>query len=71
MRPCVALDLFFRQASEQYKTWSQFLDQALRHVMSRPQIMQGLLGRLCLLPLNVVFMGILWRQAAGDCRLVS
>jgi hypothetical protein len=25
----------------------------LRQVISRPQVLQGLLGRLCLLPLNV------------------
>jgi hypothetical protein len=51
-------DLFLRQASEQYSTCSQFLAQALRHVMSRPQVLQGLLGRLCLLPLNVFLGGM-------------
>jgi hypothetical protein len=50
----VVLALCLRQASEQYKTWSQFLAHALRHVMSRPQVLQGLLGKLCLLPLKLV-----------------
>ena len=48
-------DLYLRQASEQYSTCAQFLAHALRHVMSRPQVLQGLLGKLCLLPLNVFF----------------
>jgi hypothetical protein len=39
---------------EQYLTSAQFLAQALRHVISRPHCMQGLLGRLDLLPLNDV-----------------
>jgi len=46
--------LFLRQASEQYNTCSQFLAHALRQVMSRPQVLQGLLGKLCLLPLKDV-----------------
>jgi hypothetical protein len=45
---------FLRQASEQYNTCSQFLAQALRQVMSRPHALQGLLGKLCLLPLKDV-----------------
>jgi hypothetical protein len=57
-------DLFLRQASEQYSTCSQFLAQALRHVMSRPQVLQGLLGRLCLLPLNVFFGGMVWQASS-------
>ena len=52
--------LFLRHASEQYNTCSQFLDQVLRHVMSRPQVLEGLLGKLCLLPLNVFFCGTVW-----------
>ena len=39
-----------RQASEQYFTASQFFAQAFRHVISRPQAAQGLLGRKLLLP---------------------
>jgi hypothetical protein len=30
----------------------------LRQVMSRPHTVQGLVGRLCLLPLKEVFIGI-------------
>ena len=45
-----------RQASEQYSTDSQFLAQALRHVMVRPHTAHSLLGRLCLLPLKSFFM---------------
>ena len=44
--------LLLRQAAEQYLTSAQFLAQALRQVMSRPQAWQGLLGRLALLPLK-------------------
>jgi uncharacterized protein (TIGR03643 family) len=36
------------------------LAQALRQVISRPHTVQGLLGRLCLLPLKEVFMGLFW-----------
>ncbi len=50
-----------RQASEQYKTDSQFLAHALRHVMVRLQTAQGLLGRDCLLPLKSFFMGVVSR----------
>ena len=46
------LGLFARQASEQYFTSSQFLAQLLRHVISRPQVTQILLGKLALLPLK-------------------
>jgi hypothetical protein len=46
--------LLLRQASEQYFTSSQFLAQLLRHVMARPQAVQGLLGRADLLPLKPV-----------------
>lgn len=46
-----------RQASEQYRTASQFLAQALRQVMVRPHTVQSLLGRDCLLPLKSVFIG--------------
>ena len=70
MFPLGPADFFFLHASEQYKTRSQFLAQALRQVMSRPHTVQGLLGRLCLLPLKEVFMGLLWREAAGVCWLV-
>jgi len=45
--------LFLRQASEQYRTWSQFYAHAIRQVMSRPQALHGLLGKPCLLPLKV------------------
>ena len=38
-------DFFLRQASEQYKTLSQFLAQDLRQVMARPHAAQGLLGK--------------------------
>jgi hypothetical protein len=41
-----------RHFSEQYFTSSQFFSQALRHVKSRPQIKQGLVGKKLLLPLN-------------------
>ena len=50
-----------RQASEQYNTNSQFLAQALRHVMLRPHTAQGLLGRACLLPLKSFFISLLIR----------
>jgi hypothetical protein len=46
------LGLNFLQASEQYFTASQFLAHDLRHVISRPQTRQGLLGKFCLFPLN-------------------
>jgi hypothetical protein len=49
-------DLCARQASEQYKTLSQFLAHAFRQVMVRLQTAQGLLGRYCLLPLKSFFM---------------
>jgi hypothetical protein len=32
--------------------------------MSRPQVLQGLLGRLCLLPLNVFFGGMVWQASS-------
>ena len=54
----------------QNNTEGNALAQALRQVMSRPHTVQGLLGRLCLLPLKEVFMGLLWREAAGVCWLV-
>ena len=41
-----------RQASEHYLTSAQFLAQLLRHVISRPQVTQILLGSDDLLPLN-------------------
>jgi len=50
------LFLFFRHASEHTLTSSQFLAQDFRQVISRPQTVQGLLGRCCLLPLNSDFM---------------
>lgn len=43
-----------RQASEQYFTSAQFLAQLLRHVISRPQATQGLLGNAALLPLKPI-----------------
>jgi hypothetical protein len=49
-------DFFLRQASEQYKTCSQFLAQDLRHVIARAQTVQSLLGKCCLLPLNTDFI---------------
>ena len=48
MLPC----FLARHASEQYLTSSQFLAQLLRHVISRPQTMQILLGSDALLPLK-------------------
>ena len=45
-------DFCLRHASEQYKTWSQFLAQDLRQVISRPHTRHILEGKLCLLPLN-------------------
>jgi hypothetical protein len=47
-----------RQASEQYKTESQFFAQDLRQVMLRLQTAQSLLGSDCLLPLKLVFIGV-------------
>jgi hypothetical protein len=63
MKPPFHPAVFFlaRQASEQYNTDSQFLAQALRHVMVRPHIAQGLLGRDCLLPLKSFFMAVFIR----------
>jgi hypothetical protein len=46
------VDRFFRQASLQYRTASQFLAQALRQLMGRPQAWQGLRGRWDLWPLR-------------------
>lgn len=61
-QPCEALlatVLFLaRQASEQYRTDSQFLAQALRQVMVRPHSAQSLLGSDCLLPLKSDFIRI-------------
>ena len=51
--------------SEQYKTCSQFFAQALRQVISRPQVLQGLLGRFCLLPLNVLVL-LMVRKVCED-----
>ena len=42
-----------RQASEQYFTSAQFLAQLLRHVISRPQVTQILLGSDALVPLKL------------------
>jgi len=53
--PSIQLTLFFLQASEQYRTCSQFLAQDFRQVISRLHVLQGLLGKLCLLPLNERF----------------
>jgi hypothetical protein len=47
---------FFRQASEQYFTDSQFLAHDFLQVISRLQATQSLLGRVLLLPLNVDFI---------------
>lgn len=44
-----------RQALEQYFTSSQFLAQALRQLMGRPQRAQGLVGSAALLPLKPRF----------------
>lgn len=65
------VDLYLRQASEQYSTCAQFLAHALRHVMSRPHVLQGLLGKLCLLPLNVFFCGMGWFFHGVSVRDVS
>jgi hypothetical protein len=43
-----------RQASEQYFTSLQFLDQLLRQVISRPQTAHSLLGSAVLLPLKLL-----------------
>jgi hypothetical protein len=40
------------QASEQYLTSFQFLAQALRQLIARPQCSQGLVGSAALLPLK-------------------
>ena len=45
-----------RQASEQWRTCSQFFAQALRQLMGRPQVTQGLLGRWALWPRRGVDM---------------
>lgn len=45
--------MFFLHFSLQYLTSSQFLAQDLRHVISRAQATQILLGNWILLPLNV------------------
>ena len=50
--------LFARQASEQYLTSAQFLAQLFRHVISRPQVTQILLGSADLLPLKPEWGGI-------------
>jgi hypothetical protein len=42
----------FLHFSEQYLTASQFFAQLFRHVISRPQRWQGLLGKLNLFPQN-------------------
>lgn len=59
-----------RQASEQYRTASQFLAQALRQDMVRPHTTQSLLGRDCLLPLKSFFirMGVAsyWNRSPCD-----
>jgi hypothetical protein len=56
--------LLARQASEQYLTSSQFFAQLLRHVISRPQTMQTLLGSDALLPLKPIvkarYPRVLW-----------
>ena len=55
-----------RHAWEQYKTCSQFLAQALRHVMGRAHTAQGLLGSDCLLPLKSLFIdGVLQFRQTG------
>lgn len=46
------IGFFWRQASEQYLTVSQFFAQLLRQVISRPQVVHGLLGKNALFPLN-------------------
>jgi hypothetical protein len=49
--------LFLRQASEQYFTSFQFLDQLLRQVISRPHTVHSLLGSAVLLPLKLLVWG--------------
>jgi hypothetical protein len=56
---------FFRQASEQYFTDSQFFAHDFLQVISRLQMMQSLLGRELLLPLNVDFISSLTDHPDG------
>jgi hypothetical protein len=70
------LGLSFLQASEQYFTASQFLAHDLRHVISRPQAWQGLLGKLCLFPLNETLdvttaLAPIHKHQQSPCVLVS
>lgn len=51
---------FFRQASEQYLTCSQFLAQDFRQLISRLQRSQSFDGKLDLLPLKLDFMATLF-----------
>jgi hypothetical protein len=48
-----------RQASEQYFTSAQFLDQCRRQLIWRPQATQGLLGSDALLPLNEALRAVI------------
>jgi len=50
---------FFRQASEQYFTSSQFFAHARRQVMVRWHTTQILLGSACLLPLKSLLIDAL------------
>ena len=59
-----------RHLSEQYFTSSQFLAQLLRHVISRLQTVQILLGKLDLLPLKVVLLMIGF-ESPGFCAIQS
>lgn len=53
MSVCPALRRHF---SEQYFACSQFFSHAFRHVISRPQVMHGLLGKYDLFPLCAFFI---------------
>ena len=46
----------FLHVLEQYLTSCQFFAHDLRQVISRPQVLQGLLGRCCLFPLYEKFL---------------
>ena len=65
MLPC----FLARHASEQYLTSSQFLAQLLRHVISRPQTMQVLLGSDALLPLKPMVKATLTERVVVVVRV--
>jgi len=61
----VTEDLRLRQACEQTLTSAQFLAQARRHVISRPQTVQGLLGKADLLPLKLLESDFIDEETEG------